>query len=430
MKTALSKIAGSQPITSVGMIRGGNNSMTRLRTIFAGVLVICDLWFGCLSASAQDLQGRFYSEKQRYMVGEPVTFNLEIKNAGKQIVYLPAKGSAKCLDTYEFSVSGSGSACSATWDAGCYDDEAALGPGDVIHGQWPLDSWYRFEREGKYQVSITRHTPVRTSGGEVTDFTFSSGFEVHLDPADPARVQGILQDFEQNLHSSDPNVRHSALDVLESAPAFFEATALRLAHDEDSFVVLHAVAALGRINKPETRAALAEIIAPGKSSAESSPDKPVSDFGVVRIRAIEALGRSGDHNYEGLMERYADDKNEFVQLAAMVAIAQLGGAEAVSQFERFLLSADPVTRKNAAYGLRYDTAPNAVDALIEAIPDKNSNVRDRVLTSLKEITGQSFGDSATDANSAQELQNEWRRWWAAHKEKFVTAELKFLCDMN
>ena len=182
MKTALSKIAGSQPITSVGMIRGGNNSMTRLRTIFAGVLVICDLWFGCLSASAQDLQGRFYSEKQRYMVGEPVTFNLEIKNAGKQIVYLPAKGSAKCLDTYEFSVSGSGSACSATWDAGCYDVEAALGPGDVIHGQWPLDSWYRFEREGKYQVSITRHTPVRTSGGEVTDFTFSSRFEVHLDP--------------------------------------------------------------------------------------------------------------------------------------------------------------------------------------------------------------------------------------------------------
>ena len=217
--------------------------------------------------------------------------------------------------------------------------------------------------------------------------------------------------------------------MLESAPAFFETTALRLSRDEDPFVVLHAVAALGRINKPETRAALAEIIAPGKSSAESSPDKPVSDFGVVRIRAIEALGR-GDNNYEGLMERYADDKNEFVQLAAMVAIAQLGGAEAVSQFERFLLSADPVTRKNAAYGLRYDTAPNAVDALIEAIPDKNWTVRDRVLTSLKEITGQSFGDNATDANSAQELQNEWRRWWAAHKEKFVTAELKFLCDMN
>jgi HEAT repeat protein len=294
-----------------------------------------------------------------------------------------------------------------------------------------LDSWYRFEREGKYQVSVTRHIPVRNSRGEVQNFTFSSKFEVRLDPTDPARVQGILQDFERNLHSSDPDVRHAALDVLAtSAPTFFETTALRLSHDEDPFIVIHAVAALGRINTPETRAALAQIIAPGKSGAESAPDKPVTDFGVARIRAIEALGRSGDNNYEGLIERYTDDNNEFVQLAAMVAIAQLGKAEAVPQLQRLLLSADPVTRRNAAYGLRYSTAPDAVEALIGAIPDKNPSVRERVLTSLKEITGQSFGDSATDATSPQKLQNEWRLWWVAHKEKFVIPEPKFLCDMN
>ncbi len=364
------------------------------------------------------------------MVGEPVTVNVEIKNAGKQTVSLPAKSSGKCLDTYEFSVSGTGPACGATWDAGCLDDESALGPGDGMHSQIPLDARYRFEREGKYSVSITRHTPVRNNSGEVQDFTFTSKFEIHLDPADPARVQSILQDFERNLHSNDPNVRHAALDVLESAPAFFESTALRLSHDEDPFVVLHAVAALGRMNKPEARAALAEIIAPGKSSAESSPDKPASDFGIVRIRAIEALGRSGDNSYEGLIERYTDDNNEFVQLAAMAAIAQLGGAEALPQFERFLLSPDPVTRKNAAYGLRFSTTSNAIETLIGAIPDKDPNVRQRVLTSLKEITGQSIEDSVTDTNSAQKLQNEWRNWWASHKDKFVVPELKFVCDMN
>jgi hypothetical protein len=207
--------------------------MTDPHTNFACVLAICYLWLGCLSAPAQDLQGRFYSEKERYMVGEPVTVNVEIKNAGKQTVSLPAKSSGKCLDTYEFSVSGTGPACGATWDAGCLDDESALGPGDGMHSQIPLDARYRFEREGKYSVSITRHTPVRNNSGEVQDFTFTSKFEIHLDPADPARVQSILQDFERNLHSNDPNVRHAALDVLESAPAFFESTALRLSHDED-----------------------------------------------------------------------------------------------------------------------------------------------------------------------------------------------------
>lgn len=184
------------------------------------------------------------------------------------------------------------------------------------------------------------------------------------------------------------------------------------------------------MNTPETRAALAVIIAPGKSSAEPAPNKAVTDYGLIRIRAIEALGRSGDNSYQGLIERYTDDKDEFVQLAAMVAIAQLGKAGAVPQLQRFLLSADPVTRKNAACGLRYSTAPDAVETLIDAIPDNNSNVQERVLTSLRELTGQSFGHSPTDAISSQKLKNEWRLWWAAHKEKFVIPELSFLCDMK
>jgi len=394
-------------------------------------LAIGAIWLSSMSASAQDLQGRFYPEKDTYVVGEPVLFNVEIKNTGKQIVYLPAKGSNKCLDTYDFSVSGSGPVCSARWDAVCQDDEQALDPGDAIHGQWPLENWYRFEHEGKYQVRATRHTPVRNSRGEIQDFTFSSKFEVNLKPADPLRVQSILQDFEKKLHSGDPDVRHAALDVLaNTAPSYFEATALRLSRDEDPFVVLHAVVALGRLNTPEARAALADVLAPGKSSAESAPNKPVTDYGVARIRTIEALGRSGDSSYLGLIERYADDKNEYVQLAAMVAIAQLGKAEAVPQLQHFLLDTDPVTRKNAAYGLRFSTAPDAVDTLIDAIGDKDLRVRDRVLTSLREITGQSFGDGTPDAASAQKTQNEWRLWWNAHKDNFVIPEMIFLCDVK
>jgi hypothetical protein len=394
------------------------------------VLMIGGLWFASLSASSQDLQGRFYPEKARYVVGEPVIFNMEIKNTGKQVIYLPVKGN-KCLDTYTFSVSGSGSACSATWDLACQDDESALAPGYGIHGEWPLDSWYRFEREGKYEVSATRHVPIRNSRGEIHDFTFSSKFEVNLEPADPLSVQSILQEFERNLRSSDPDVRHAALEVLATtAPSYFEATALTLARDEDPFVVLHAVSALGRMNTPQTRAVLADVIASGKLSVESAPNKPVTDYGFARIRAIEALGRSGDASYQGLIERYTDDKNEYVQLAAMVAIAELGNAEAIPQLQRFLFSADPVTRKNAAYGLGYSTTPDAIETLIDAIADKDLTVRERVLTSLTQVTAQSFGDNAPDAASAQKIQDEWRLWWKAHKKKFVIPKLKFLCDMK
>lgn len=394
----------------------------RRKVCCRAIVVLGAASIGSLTGTAQELQGRFYPEKDSYMVGEPVLFNMEIKNTGEQAVYVNAKEPGKCLDTYEFFVSGAGSACAAKWDGECNDEQASLGPGNSFTGQWPLNFWYQFEREGKYEVSATRHIPIRSVRGELQDFTFTSKFEVNLTPADPARVQSIVQDFERNLHSSDPDIRHGALDVLSTtAPSYFQPVALRLSRDEDPFVVLHAVGALGRINTLETRAALADVILTRKATTDYEID--------ARIRAIEALGRSRDDSYLGLVERYADDKNEFIQLAAMVAMAELGKAEAVPQLQRVFLSADATARKNAAYALRFSTAPEAVEALINAITDKDAKVRERVLTSLKELTGQSAGDGG-DGSSPEKTQSDWRSWWRTHKDKLTLPELQFLCGMK
>jgi hypothetical protein len=63
---------------------------------FTTLLITGAMWLGSLS-SAQDMQGRFYSEKDSYIVGEPMLFNVEMKNAGKEVVYLNAKNPGKCL---------------------------------------------------------------------------------------------------------------------------------------------------------------------------------------------------------------------------------------------------------------------------------------------------------------------------------------------
>jgi hypothetical protein len=42
---------------------------------------------------------------------------------------------------------------------------------------------------------------------------------------------------------------------------------------------------------------------------------------LVRIHAIEGLGHSGDASYQTLISGYLEDKDEHIQLAAMVAIA-------------------------------------------------------------------------------------------------------------
>jgi HEAT repeats len=380
---------------------------------------------------AQELQGRFYAEKDSYILGEPVIFNVEITDTGKDIAYVNAKNPSKCLDTYEFSILGSGPPCVAHWIPECQDEEAALNPGESYKGQWPLENWYQFEKEGKYDVTATRHIPVRTNNGDIKDFSFSSRFQVNIKPADPIIVQNTLQEFEQKLHSPDPEVRHSALDVLATtAPVYFEATALRLSRNEDPFVVLHAVEALGRLDTPEARAALADIISPGKSPNESEPDGKPSDFGVARIRAIEALGRTADTTYLPEIERYVDDPNEYVQLIALVSIAELGKSEAISQLQGLFFSDNAVTRKNVAYALRYSLAPEAVDSLINAIPDKAPQVRERVITSLHELTGQTFPGNALTSKDSEDLQNKWRIWWKTHKDTFAAPKLQFLCRMN
>jgi HEAT repeats len=386
-------------------------------------LMLSMLAWGTVLSPAQDLQGRFYPEKDSYMLGEPVLFNVEIKNTGPETVYLNAKDPHKCLDRYEFFITGPASGCGANWIPECEDETMALKAGDSDHGQWELDSWYQFEREGKYTVNATRHIPIESIHGEFQDFTFSSKFEVKLEAPDPLRVQSILQEFERNLNSSDFDVRHTALDVLSTtAPAYFENIALTLSHDKDAFVVFHAAAALGRINTAETRAALADII----TSRQANNENEI----IARIRAIEGLGRSGDETYQTLVSRYLDDPEEYVQLAAMVAVAQLGKAPAVPQLQRYFFSPNPVFRKNAVHALRFSTTPEAVEILIDALTDKDAGVRERASTSLTELTSHSVGNT-NDGMTPTQMQERWRKWFRENKGKPPLPEhIEFLCHMK
>ena len=86
--------------------------------VFAFIAVLISKLRVC--AQAQPLQGRFYPEADSYIVGEPVLFNLEIKNTGSEDVYLHAKNPSGRLHTYAFSVQRTNSAaCGANWNAEC-----------------------------------------------------------------------------------------------------------------------------------------------------------------------------------------------------------------------------------------------------------------------------------------------------------------------
>jgi hypothetical protein len=67
---------------------------------------------------------------------------------------------------------------------------------------------------------------------------------------------------------------------------------------------------------------------------------------------------------------------------------------------------------------------------MNAIPDRAPQVRERVITSLHELTGQTFQGDASTQKDSEDLQNKWRIWWKAHKDTFTVSKLQFLCRMN
>src|SRR5262249_18489200 len=151
----------------------------------------------------------------------------------------------------------------------------------------------------------------------------------------------------------------------------------RLARDEDPFNVEHAVGALGRLNTDEARSLLAEILA--------RPDLANDAGRASRCHAIEALGLSGDTTYLSTLLPHVQHTGDCESEAAALAVGRLGGGAAVPDLRTLMSSQKVDDRLHAVAGLRNASSPEAVDALIDALRDKNKGVRAQADANLAEM---------------------------------------------
>jgi hypothetical protein len=363
---------------------------------------------------AGQVTGRFYLSSESYAEGEPLMFTLEIKNGTPDVIYLFPKHQGQCSDPFSFSMQGtnpqsSGMVCGTTWDTKCNDDTYELKAGDTYTVQWPLDFWYRIEHDGSYKVSISRKTWFTSLKGGIQPLQVSSELQLNVVPGDPAQVEETLRKFQAELQNPDAEVQHQALDVLATtAPSYFHDEALRLARDEDVFYVIHAEGALERMNTPETRAALAEIITTRKADSADEQN--------ARCGAIKGLGNSGDTSYLPMLAPYAEHTSTCESEFAIYAIAELGKGSSVSQLQSYLHSQQPKQHLYAAEALRYTMSPDAVDALIGALRDKDASVREKAASNLIELTGHSVTKPNQATPGPIQLENLWRSWWHNHHQ--------------
>ena len=380
----------------------------RVRPSFIVACLFAAATFSTLCTA--QVTARFYLNKDSYSVGEPLTFTLEVKNATPDVIYLFPKLGGKCSDKISFWMNAPGYACGTAFETECGDDTQDLKPGVTYTAQWPLDFWYRIVHEGSYDVSISRQIRYSTLKGGMQTFPVSSKLVLKVVHGNPAQVEEVLQKFRADLQNPDPYVQHEALDVLATtAPSYFYDETLRLARDEDAFYVEHAVGALGRMNTPEARAVLAEVITTRK--IEGNDDEQSA-----RCHAIESLGNSGDANYVAMLEPYTAHTSTCESEFAMTAIAKLGKGSVVPQLQSLLQSPVQKQRLNAVRALRITSSPDAVDALIGALRDKDPEVRAQAATALTDLTGHSVIQPGKPQPGPIQLENLWRAWWHNHKQ--------------
>lgn len=396
---------------------------TPARYLIADSLILLLAIVFASDAASQELKGRFYPDQPSYNLGEPVLFWIDIKNVGHEPVVLFEKGPGECIDRFDFTVQRVGKegnvSCSNAWDTTCGDKPYELKPEDAYDANWPLNFWFRIQTQGQYRASIRRRLGVFTASSGFTEFSLKSDFEFQVTAADPAHVEAVMRKFEADLQSKNPEIRHDALDAIETtAPPYMEDTILRLAHAEDGFTVVHAVGALELLDTPEARATLAEVITTRHANSEDERN--------ARCRAIEGLGRSGDSSYLTMLAPYAEHVDTCESEIATYGIALLGQSNAVGQLERYLQSPNPKLRKNAARALRFTMSPEAVDALIAGLRDKDEEVRAQVSASLTDLTGHSVGE----ATSALQAENLWRTWWQNNRDtKLITPPPDNICRL-
>ena len=216
------------------------------------------------------------------------------------------------------------------------------------------------------------------------------------------------------LKDENEHVRDSAADVLgdigpeakAAVPALIEALKDKVEGDRWS-----AAAALGRIG-PEAVPALIAALKDENEHVRDSAADVLGDIGPeakaavpalieaikdddIRWSAENALGEIGPEAVPALVEALKD-KDSGVRERATMALGKIG-PEAVPALVEALKDKDSGVRERAAMALGRigPEAKSAVSALIEALKDKNSGVRERAAMGLGEI-----GPEAKSAVSA------------------------------
>lgn len=368
---------------------------------------------GALSASAQSVEAKFSTEKPNYLVGEPLFVTLAVSNKTSEPIWLEFQ--SPDLDKFlcdDFAVEVQGAApAEPPWGCGfagsCGRGLREVLPGESTSLRQLVNQRFRLQA-GAYSLHPQTSIGVRKKNlwdsPEVERVKVSDTLQVRVQRGNRSQLESAFNPLVTELNNPDPvRQAEAAAAITELAPAFLEDLIIELTNTRFSG---SAVIALRKANTPKTRAALARI-ASGRGDS------------MLRIAAIDNLGRSRDIAYLPTLFELMESAEKPIENAAASAAGTLGGPEAIARLSTFVSSADAEKRISGANGLGRSHARQAVPILIGLLLDPDSNVRQEVVSSLWLLThhaaldGNEWADIST-VESGAAVHQRWVNWWSSH----------------
>jgi len=377
---------------------------------------------GAASSSAQSVEARFSTEKTEYLVGEPVFVSLTISNKTAEPLWLEFQPPNLFL-CGDFIVEVPGAA-PADERRGCgFAGSCGRGLREVPPGRSTIlrqlvNQQYRL-RQGAYSLHAQTSIVVRKQNlfdaPKMDQLSVSDTLRIDVRPGHGDELESAFRPIVTQLNSLDLTRRaDAAAAVSELAPPFLEDVLIELTKTQFAH---SAIAALRKADTPKTRAALAQIALGGEDL-------------MLRIEAIQNLGRTKDEAYLPTLFQLMGLDNNAIQNAAAVAAGTLGGATAVPRLSAFINARNGSARIAGTEGLGRTHAREAVPILIGLLLDSDSNVRQSAMSSLFLLThyvafdANKWADIST-AESAASVHQRWVRWWESH---WSTCEIHGMAD--
>jgi hypothetical protein len=252
---------------------------------------------------------------------------------------------------------------------------------------------------------------------KIEQMNVSDALQVKLQHGNENELESAFRPIVTELNDPDPRRRaEAAAAITELAPPFLEGTLIELTKTNFAH---SAITALRKADTPKTRAALAQIAID-------------SDDSMLRIEAINNLGRTMDAAYLPTLFQLMESTNKAIRKASAEASGTLGGVTAVQRLSSFISDVDAETRIAGAGGLGNTRTREAVPILIGLLLDSDSDVRQTAVTNLWLLThhaaldGNGWAD-VSKAESAASVHQRWVRWWGSHG---ATCEIHGMTDCS